>query len=438
MSQNFSPLQSGVTVFGDLYGIINNNIDAIRSQWSGTSAPGSPAIGQPFYNITNNTVTIWNGSTWQDLAEASITVLTLMNEIVTARGVTDSLNDRLSVSINDDGTLKGDAPVGTWWMTEPDAVSYSDSSTFTVSGNKTALYVPDRAVHLYQTSDAFGYIASSTYDGGSDVTTVTLTQSVIDSGLIGVEYGQPPLNAPASLKESDIGTKILAPDGDGSGLSGFGTVATRDVGTAPGNVPVLDAEGKLAESVLPSSGVPSGLIMLSSDGSVPPGWEQVENPLGGELPGRVVSPIMTGPTTGDWTATESHTPTGGAFWTVFDGTLGTLHNSWYTKLTSGFYGTLECVNEFTFNMYTIAAPSNYLDHTIKSWRLQYWDGSSWQTAHTVTGETNWSESEVRKFNLPENVTTTKIRLYVDDSNLSGNSGVAEVGLIIAPIWVRKL
>jgi hypothetical protein len=437
MSQNFSPLQSGVTVFGDLYGIINNNIDAIRSQWSGTSAPGSPAIGQPFYNITNNTITIWNGSTWQDLAEASITVLTLMNEIVTARGVTDSLNDRLSVSINDDGTLKGDAPAGTWWMTEPDAVSYSDSSTFTVSGNKTTLYVPDRAVHLYQTSDAFGYIASSTYDGGSDVTTVTLTQPVIDSGLIGVEYGQPPLNAPASLKESDIGVKILAPDGDGSGLSGFGTAALRDVGTDPGNVPVLDAEGKLVAGVLPTSGVPSGLIMLSSDGSVPPGWEQVDSPLDVELSSEVVSPTMTGPTTGDWTTTESSSPFYGAFWRVFDGILGS-YNEWSYNQTSGIYGVLECAYPFTFNSYTVTSPINYAERTAKSWRMQYWDGESWQTAHTVTEETGWTASETRHFSMPQTVHTAKIRFYVDDSNNSTYVCVSEIELIRTPVWVRKI
>jgi hypothetical protein len=435
MSQNFSPLQSGVTVFGDLYGIINNNIDAIRSQWSGTSAPGSPAIGQPFYNITNNTVTIWNGSTWQDLAEASITVLTLMNEIVTARGVTDSLNDRLSVSINDDGTLKGDAPVGTWWMTEPDAVSYSDSSTFTVSGNKTALYVPDRAVHLYQTSDAFGYIASSTYDGSSDVTTVTLTQPVIDSGLIGVEYGQPPLNAPASLKESDIGVKILAPDGDGSGLSGFGTAATRDVGTAPGNVPVLDAEGKLAESVLPSSGVPSGLIMLSSDGTVPAGWEKVENPLDVEITGRV-SPIMTGPTTGDWTATESPTPYEGAFWKVFDGSPD-QPNYWITQQPSDVYGVLEnTASSFTFDRYKVTSTDRPSYHP-KDWRLQYWDGSAWQTAHTVTDAPSWTSKETRLYLLPQTVTTQKIRFYMDASN-DIYLGISELELIQMPVWVRKL
>jgi hypothetical protein len=34
-------------------------------------------------------------------------------------------------------------------------------------------------------------------------------------------------------------------------ITNAGTAATRDVGTAPGNVPVLDAEGKLAEGVLP-------------------------------------------------------------------------------------------------------------------------------------------------------------------------------------------
>jgi hypothetical protein len=234
MSQTFSALQSGVTTFNQLYGIINNNIDAIRSQWSGTSTPGSPVVGQPFYNTTTGKITIWNGTSWIDSANTSTTVLANTAEILAARGTTSSLNARLSISLNDDGTLKGAAPVGDWWMTEADDVAFVDASTFTVSGDKTAIYVKNRALYLTQTSNDYDYVVSSSYNGGTDLTTVVTLNSNVDSGLTAVEYGQPPSNAPvvtvtsigAEPADSDI---VKAPGGvlpalDGSNLTGIKAV----------------------------------------------------------------------------------------------------------------------------------------------------------------------------------------------------------------------
>jgi hypothetical protein len=219
-------------------------------------------------------------------------------------------------------------------------------------------------------------------------------------------------------------------------INRYGTAALRDAGTAPGNVPVLDAEGKLAESVLLSSGVPSGLIMLSSDGSVPAGWEQVDNPLDVELAGEVVSPIMTGPTTGDWTATESPTPYEGAFWKVFDGSPD-QPNYWITQQPSDVYGVLEnTASSFTFDRYKVTS-TDRLSYQPKDWRLQYWDGADWQTAHTVTNEPGWGSKETRLYMLPQKVTTQKIRFYMDSSS-DLYLGISELELIQMPVWVRKL
>jgi hypothetical protein len=218
-------------------------------------------------------------------------------------------------------------------------------------------------------------------------------------------------------------------------ITNAGTAATRDAGTAPGNVPVLDAEGKLVAGVLPTSGVPSGLIMLSSDGTVPAGWEKVENPLDVEITGRV-SPIMTGPTTGDWTATESPTPSEGAFWKVFDGSPD-QPNYWITVQPSDVYGVLEnTASSFTFDRYKVTSTDRPTYHP-KDWRMQYWAGADWQTAHTVTNEPDWGSKETRLYMLPQKVTTQKIRFYMDSSN-DLYLGIAELELIQMPIWVRKI
>jgi len=238
MSQVFTDILT-TTTMGTFPGLLNANMDAIRSQWSGTSAPGNPVIGQPFYNTTNDAITVWDGTSWNDIASTSPSLLALTAEIVAARGSAATLNARLSVALNDDGTLKGDAPVGDWWMTEADAVSFVDAASFTVEGDKTAIYLADRAVWLDQTTNAYGYVVSSSYNAGSDLTTVVVSDVTVDSGLTAVEYGQPPLSAPNRLKEEDIGVTVqpygadtvVAPGGvlptlDGSQLTGLDADAT--------------------------------------------------------------------------------------------------------------------------------------------------------------------------------------------------------------------
>lgn len=47
--------------------------------------------------------------------------------------------------------------------------------------------------------------------------------------------------------------------------------------------------------------------------------------------------------------------------------------------------------------YTIQARADVTDGAPKDWKLEFYDGSSWQEYHSVTGETAWGLSEIRTF-----------------------------------------
>lgn len=203
MSQSFNALETGVTTFGQLYGIINANQEALRTFFSGTSFPANPVQWQPCLRTDTSRFYIYDGSIWQDFTAYLPAYLAIASEIQTARGAAASLDARLDVALNEDGTLKAGAPAGSWWMAEGGTVARADASTFTVTGDRTAIYRKNRAVFLDQTTDAYGYVAAdSTY--GTGVTTVTVRGCTVDTGLSAVQYGQAPNNSPNSANEDAL------------------------------------------------------------------------------------------------------------------------------------------------------------------------------------------------------------------------------------------
>lgn len=77
------------------------------------------------------------------------------------------------------------------WWDETDAVTYVSTTEFKVPGDKTSIYVANRAVKATVTAGTvYSHVASSSYDGTD--TTVTLNDAVLDSGLSEVYYGTVP------------------------------------------------------------------------------------------------------------------------------------------------------------------------------------------------------------------------------------------------------
>jgi hypothetical protein len=185
-----------VTTFGELYQILRDHFAALRSGFSGTGFPSSPVQGQvclrtdrgtygAFYVYSGNVAVGESG--W-------ISLESIQPEIVTARGSAASVGARLGVALNADGTLKTTPPAGGWWTAEAGAVAYATASTFTVAGDKTAIYLARRAVTL---DGAAAHVVSASYSAGPDATTVEVEGAAVPDPLTAVEYGQPPTSAPA-------------------------------------------------------------------------------------------------------------------------------------------------------------------------------------------------------------------------------------------------
>jgi hypothetical protein len=211
--QNFSLLVSGVTRFDQLYGMVNTLFEVVRSQFSGVQFPANPTVGQPCYrtDMTPPRLFTFNGAEWADVVSGSPAVISAVKEIQDARGSAASLEARLDVALNDDGTLKGNAPASDWWTQEADPVARLSENQFTVAGDKRAIYVKRRAVLLEQDADAKTHVTDVVYDGGTTI--VSLAGRVVDAGLSGVSYGQEVGNEPLVMGFRTVIVEVTAPDG---------------------------------------------------------------------------------------------------------------------------------------------------------------------------------------------------------------------------------
>jgi hypothetical protein len=76
MSQTWIPNTSGAldsdNTLSDSRTYINNAIAALRSSWSGASAPASPVAGQIWIDTDTNIVSMYNGAAWHTIGDADV------------------------------------------------------------------------------------------------------------------------------------------------------------------------------------------------------------------------------------------------------------------------------------------------------------------------------------------------------------------------------
>ena len=184
-----------------------NNDEALRSLFSGTSFPTSPApvIGQPCYRTDEKLLYIYTADGWVEASQIG----SIPNEVKVARGIQNSLNSRLSVSLNEDGSLKNPttANVSEWKETGL-AVTRVDGTSFEVDTDQTAIFTKYRKLKVNtESSYVIMHITDSIYDSINDKTIVYVSE-FLPATLASVDYGLVQNSVPAQYV---VGSPLNSP-----------------------------------------------------------------------------------------------------------------------------------------------------------------------------------------------------------------------------------
>jgi hypothetical protein len=197
MSQTYDPLKptSGATSFGQLYQVIRDHIAAAISNFSGTAFPASPVAGQACYRTDRLTTNgypkcyKYSGNTglgesgWVEDAVATA----IGEEVYLARGTKSTLNQRLDVALNEDGTLKASTTLNpSQWYLPSLTFTYVSTTSFTVNGDQTDIYKAGRRLKINLSgSTVYSEVVSASY---SSNTTVQVLDAVLNATLVSVEH----------------------------------------------------------------------------------------------------------------------------------------------------------------------------------------------------------------------------------------------------------
>ena len=201
MSQTYDKTKpaAGVTTFGQLYQVLRDNVDAAATLFAGASFPANPDAGRPCFRtdrLTTNGVPklyVYTGlpllgeTGWVELSANSV----VGEEIVNARGSKSSLDQRLDVALNEDGTLKAATTLNPsqWFKPTGWTWTYVSSTSFKVVGDQTDIYKSLRRLKAnLGASTVYSEVASSSYSAGPDETTIQILDAVLDNTLVDVEH----------------------------------------------------------------------------------------------------------------------------------------------------------------------------------------------------------------------------------------------------------
>lgn len=181
--------EDGVTTFADLYDIILNHFETLRSGFSGTGFPTSPTpvAGQRCFRTDLGLTYEYNGSAWKEVGLEGVSFLA---EIANSRGTKSTMDQRLDMALNEDGTLKASTSLNpSQWHTPSLTFVYVNTTTFTASGNQTDIYKATRRLKINLTASvAYSEVVSATYNSGPDTTSVVIYDAVLDNTLVSVEH----------------------------------------------------------------------------------------------------------------------------------------------------------------------------------------------------------------------------------------------------------
>jgi len=198
MSQDYDPAkpQTGVTPLGEVYGILRKHFAAAVSQFSGTAFPSNPTPGQKCYRTDRLTLNGYpkcytytgNATFGENGWLEDVMATTLGEEILSARGTKPSLDQRLDVALNEDGTLKASITLNlSEWFLPSLTFAYVSSTSFTVNGDQTDIYKQTRRLKInLGASTVYSEVVSASYS--SPNTTVQILDAVLNNTLVSIEH----------------------------------------------------------------------------------------------------------------------------------------------------------------------------------------------------------------------------------------------------------
>jgi hypothetical protein len=344
---------------------------------------------------------VWTASGLTEVsAQDSDTIIAPSSNPRIDRIVLDPLSGLISVVTGDEGTAPSAPAISTGKLPVAQ-VSLAVGQTSIVNSGIT----DERTV-------AWPALPLRVSQGGTGATTAAGART---------NLGAEPADA-TIIKEADIGTKVLAPDGDGSGLTGIDSVPdwVRQ-STSINTMWRLAEQGKsyfsLANVLIDEFEDESGIDTGSSSGQT---YDSVND---------LYSPTMTYGTT---TLCSGGTPSvssvyAGQASNVFDGSAATY---WVSNTTSApwwvqyAFASAVIVRKYEVtDWYTASnAPTN--------WQFQGSNdaGATWDTLDTQTGMGAAAVSgSSRAFEIENNTAYTSYRLYITANyNATTQTGVAEI------------
>jgi microcystin-dependent protein len=202
-----------------------------------------------------------------------------------AAGSKSSLDGRLDVSMNADGTMKDAITSGGEWINPDLSPTYASALTFTVAGDQRDIYLADRMLRIVLAGGTiYRMVSTSVYSSGSDTTTVTIASggaSDLTNPITSIEHG---IISPAGSSVSSVNCKIVTgylpfhlniPSSivirDASGNFSAGTVTANLTGNVTGTASSA-TNADTVDSQHAAMLAPPGAVMAFAMSTVPTGW----------------------------------------------------------------------------------------------------------------------------------------------------------------------
>lgn len=202
-----------------------------------------------------------------------------------AAGSKSSLDGRLDVSMNADGTMKDAITSGGEWINPDLSPTYASALTFTVAGDQRDIYLADRMLRIVLAGGTiYRMVSTSVYSSDGDTTTVTIASggaSDLTNPITSIEHG---IISPAGSSVSSVNCKTVTgylpfhvniPSSivirDASGNFSAGTVTANLTGNVTGtassatNADTVDSQHAAMLS-------PPGAVTAFAMSTVPTGW----------------------------------------------------------------------------------------------------------------------------------------------------------------------